>query len=196
MDDAGASHLKVSSVILIDIVPTKVQWEAFANPQACAAYFHWPFLANVDLATRMIEAYGGDQWCRDVLQRGQGSSPEGQASFAADGAHAVYAANFKKRDAIVGSCEDYQCGSVLEVNEQSEDIERGRKINVPTLVVFSEEKLGTMHNVASSWEGWVAEGMLYQARGIGGEKGHYLPEEAPEQIGRLVLQWMKTGSVD
>lgn len=196
VDNAGAPHLKINSVVLIDIVPTKVQWEAFANPRACAAYFHWPFLANVDQAAKLIQAYGGDQWCRDLIQRGQGSSPEGQASFAAEGAHDVYAANFKKRDAIVGSCEDYQCGSVQEVDEQSEDNERGRKINVPTLVVFSEEKLGTMHDVASSWKDWIAEGVHYQARGIGGRKGHFLPEEAPEQIAHLVLQWVETGSVE
>lgn len=196
LDNAGAPHLKISSVVLMDIVPTKVQWEAFANPQAGAAYFHWPFLANVEQATKMIEAYGGDQWCRDILPRAQGSSPEGQASFAADGAHGVYAANFKKWDAIVGSCEDYRCGSVLEVGEQSQDIEHGRKINVPTLVVFSEEKLGAMHDVARIWKDWVAEGVIYQAKGIGGKKGHYLPEEAPEQISQLVLQWVKTGSVD
>ncbi|ERF68841.1 hypothetical protein EPUS_04493 [Endocarpon pusillum Z07020] len=195
-DNAGAPHLKINSVVLMDIVPTKVQWEAFANPQACAAYFHWPFLANVGQATKMIQAYGGDQWCRDLIQRAQGSSPEVQASSAADGAHDVYAANFKKRDAIVGSCEDYQCGSVQEVSEQTEDNERGRRINVPTLVVFSEEKLGTMHNVAGSWKDWIAEGVHYQARGIGGKKGHYLPEEAPEQIAHLVLQWMQTGSVE
>jgi len=179
----------------MDIVPTKVQWEAFSNPRAGAAYFHWPFLANIDLATQMIDAYGGDKWCRDLLIRGQGSSVEGQTSFAASGAHDVYAANFAKRDAILGSCEDYQCGSALEVDEQAEDMERGRKINVPTLVIFSEKYLGRMHDVARVWQDWVAEGVPYQARAIGGGKGHYLPEEDPEQIGDLVLQWVKTGSI-
>ncbi len=196
VEDAGPPHLKITSLVLIDIVPTKVQWEAFANPQAGVAYFHWPLLANVDQATKMIEAYGGDMWCRDMLERAQGSSAEGQASFAADGAHDVYAANFKRKDAIVGSCEDYECGSVLEVNEQLEDMKGGRKINVPTLVMFSEEKLGKMHDVANVWKDWVAEEVHYRGKGIGGGRGHYLPEEDPEQIGKLVLQWVKTGSIE
>lgn len=143
----------------------------------------------------MIEAYGGDNWCRDLLKRVQGSSPEGQASFAADGAHDVYAANFKRGDAISGSCEDYRSGSVVEVTEQSEDMEAGRKIEVPILVMFSEEKLGRMHDVASIWKDWVAEGVSYQAKGIGNGRGHYLPEEDPEQIGKLVLQWVKTNNI-
>lgn len=193
--DAGSPHLKITSLVLMDIVPTKVQWEAFSNPQAGAAYFHWPLLANVDLATKMIGAYGGGNWCRDILKRAQGPRLEGQVSFSADGAHDVYATNFKKKDAILGSCEDYQCGSVLEVNEQSEDMERGRKINVPTLVIFSEENLGKMHDVAGVWKDWVAEGVQYQAKGIGGGRGHYLPEEDPEQIGDLVLQWVKAGNI-
>jgi pimeloyl-ACP methyl ester carboxylesterase len=193
--DAFPAHLKLTSLILMDIVPTKVQWESFSNPRAGAAYFHWPFLANVDLATQMIEAYGGDNWCRDLLVRGQGSSLEGQASFAANGAYDVYATNFKKRDAIMGSCEDYQCGSALEVDEQSEDMERGRKIKVPTLVMFSEKYLGRMHDVAHVWKDWVAEGVQYKARSIGGGRGHYLPEEDPQQIGDLVLQWVTAGSI-
>jgi pimeloyl-ACP methyl ester carboxylesterase len=195
-NNASPRHLKLTRTILMDIVPTKVQWEAFSNPQAGAAYFHWPFLANVDLATQMIEAYGGDNWCRDILKRAQGSSAEGQASFAAGGAHEVYATNFKRKDAVLGSCEDYRCGSVQEVSEQAEDMKGGRKINVPTLVMFSEQKLGRMHDVPGAWKDWIAEGVQYQARGVGGGRGHYLPEEDPELVGKLVLQWVRSGNVE
>jgi pimeloyl-ACP methyl ester carboxylesterase len=194
VDEAGPPLLKITSLILMDILPTMVQWESFSNPRAGVAYFHWPFLANVDLATQMIDAYGGDKWCRDLLIRGQGSSVEGQTSFAANGAHDVYAANFAKRDAILGSCEDYRCGSAREAEEQADDMEQRLKINVPALVIFSEKNLDMMHDVAHVWQEWVAEGVPYQARGIGGGIGHYLPEEDPEQIGELVVQWVQTGS--
>lgn len=190
VDKLESAGLEITSVILMDIVPTKVQWDVFANPQAGIAYFHWPFLANVDLATQMIEAYGGDKWCLDILKRGQGSDPDGQASFAADGALEVYAANFKKRDAILGSCEDYRCGSMMEVNEQTEDMKAGRKIKVPTLVIFSEGYLGKMHAVASIWKDWIDEGVAYEAVDIGRGRGHYLPEEDPEQVKKLFLDWM------
>lgn len=164
IDQSGAPHLVITSLVLMDIVPTKVQWEAFSNPQAGVAYFHWPFLANVDLATKMIKAYGGDNWCRDILNRAQGSNPEGQAFFAADGAHETYAANFKQTDAIVGSNEDYQCGSVLEVQEQSRDMSAGVKIKVPTLVIFSKKNLGSMHDVAGVWKDWIAKGCTIKPR--------------------------------
>ena len=194
--DSGFPHLEITGLVVIDIVPTKVQWEVFSNPMSGAAYFHWPFLANVDQATKMIGVYGGDNWCRDIILRAQGSSPEGLASFAADKSHDIYAANFSRRDAIFGSCQDYHYGSVLEVNEQSEDMKNGLKINVPTLVIFSEEKLGKMHDVANVWKDWIAEGVKYQAEGIGSERGHYLPEEAPKQFGELVLQWLETGNIE
>lgn len=138
----------------------------------------------------MIEAYGGDNWCRDMLTRGQGSSSAGQASFAAGGAHEVYAKNFKNTDAIRGSCADYQCGGVLEVREQSEDMEAGRKINVPTLVMFSEQYLGKMHDVAAVWKDWISEGVKYESVGIAENRGHYLPEEHPDQINERVLDWV------
>lgn len=190
VDHAGLPHLQILSVILFDIVPTKVQWEAFASPLAGTGYFHWPFLANVELATKMIMAYGGDNWCRDILERAQGASLDGQASFAADGAHDIYAANFKNHDAILGSCEDYRSGSVLEVKEQTEDMKTGRRITVPILVIFAAEKLGRMHDVSTVWEDWVEDGVEYQAVGVGEGKGHYLPEEDPEQMSKLCLDWV------
>jgi hypothetical protein len=143
----------------------------------------------------MIEAYGGDRWCRDALERIQGSSSEGQASFAAGGAHEVYAENFNREEAIVGSCEDYRAGGVLEVEEQREDMEKGRRVAVPTMVMFSAEKLGRMHDVAGVWKDWIEEGVEYRATGIGGGKGHYLPEEDPEGIGERVLEWIKKRTV-
>jgi pimeloyl-ACP methyl ester carboxylesterase len=47
VDKDDFPNLEVIGTILLDIVPTKVQWEAFANPKIAVGYFHWPFLANL-----------------------------------------------------------------------------------------------------------------------------------------------------
>ena len=48
-----SSKYKLRGLFMLDIAPTLVQWQAFANPQAATAYFHWPFLAS-PLAVDMI----------------------------------------------------------------------------------------------------------------------------------------------
>lgn len=44
-------------------------------------------------------------------------------------------------------------------------------------------------------EGLDRQGVHYQAKGIGGGIGHYLPEEDPEEIGKAVLQWVGEGKI-
>lgn len=53
-----STDIDIIGTVLMDIVPTVVQWESFADSRAAAGSFHWPFLANVDLATSMISAMG------------------------------------------------------------------------------------------------------------------------------------------
>src|SRR5271170_1288762 len=47
VDRADFPNLDILGVVLLDIIPTKAQWDAFANPSVCTGYFHWPLLANV-----------------------------------------------------------------------------------------------------------------------------------------------------
>ena len=187
---ADFPNLDIIATILMDIVPTKAQWEAFANPQAAVAYFHWPFLANAAVSAQMIQAFGGDKWCQGALQRIQGKNEAGQKSFAADGAHDVYSELFAKKETIEGSCADYADESMPEVSRQTDDLKNGRKVDVPLLVLYSKAKLGAMHDVEGVWQKWIAEGVRYRAIGIGPDIGHYLPEEAPKDVGSAVLEWI------
>ena len=175
---------------MIDIVPTKVQWEAFASPRLAVGYFHWPLLANVEVATRMIDAYGGDRWCKDAHVRIQGNNVQGQKRIAADNALEVYAALFKKRETIMATCEDYASGAAPEVNEQAEDMKNGRKLGIPTMVIFSTVGLGAGVDVANIWRDWVDQGVEYKPVGVGNGHGHYLPEEASDIVTSALKEWV------
>ncbi|KAJ4390333.1 hypothetical protein N0V85_007330 [Neurospora sp. IMI 360204] len=58
----SALNLSVQGVIMLDILPTKSQWDLFSSPSVSQGYFHWPLLANVELAVPMIQAFGVANW--------------------------------------------------------------------------------------------------------------------------------------
>jgi len=186
-----APSYKLLGTVLIDIVPTLIQWQAFANPKAGVAYYHWPFLAS-PTAAEMIHAYGGDRWVHNGLSRIQGDSAEGQAKFQSDNAWEVYESQFTKRETIEGSCADYAAGADPEPQAQAEDQKAGRKMQGPVLVMWSLARLGSMHgDVGSIWKDWVENEAQLKAIGCGDGVGHYLPEESHNLIGNSILDFVK-----
>lgn len=182
--------LDIIGAILLDIVPTKVQWDKFADPVICSGYFHWPMLANVDLAVKILSAYGGAKWCRDAHTRIVGSSDIGQQRLNDDDAVGIYAALFDKEETLRYSCEDYAAGAAPEYEEQASDQEEGRKIDVPVMIMFSQAKLGSRTDVAGLWKDWIAEGVAYEPVPVGHGYGHYLPEEAFDIVSENILSFM------
>ena len=190
VDKADFLHslgLDITATLLLDIVPTKVQWELFANPAIAQGYFHWPFLANVELATQVITAFGGGTWVRGGMRLA--GNEEGLRRVTADGAVDVYAGLFEKEETIRGSCEDYKAGATREFDEQAEDQKSGRKIEVPVLVMFSNVGIGSKSDVPATWAGWVKEGTPLETVGVDGY-GHYLPEEAHDIVSAKVVEFL------
>ncbi|EXJ57337.1 hypothetical protein A1O7_07684 [Cladophialophora yegresii CBS 114405] len=171
-------NLTVIGTILLDIVPTKEQWTAFSDPAIAQGYFHWPLLANAQLATDMISAYGGANWARSAHTRIAGPNPKSLERICKDGAVDLYAELFDNKETLYYTALDYAAGAAPEASEQEEDQQAGRKVGVPLLVFFSKAKLGARIDVAGVWKAWVSEGSQYEGVGVGEGYGHYLPEEA------------------
>ena len=184
-------RLNIVGIMMLDIVPTWVQWQAFANPLVAAGYFHWPLLANPEIATNMILAYGGDRWAREANTRIAGPDETAKAQVAADGAIDVYAELYSKKETIYYSCEDYSAGARIDVDEQKKDQQDGKKISIPTLLMFSKARLGATQDVALVWQDWIKEGTPYTPIGVGGNRGHYLPEEACGDVTSALETFLK-----
>jgi len=184
-------NLTVLGAILLDIVPTREQWQAFADPAICAGYFHWPLLANADLATEMLSAYGGGRWAREGNLRIAGPNPESVGRISSHNSLDVYGTLFDNRETLYYTCLDYAAGAAPEATEQGEDQKAGRKVDVPLLVMFSKAKLGARLDVENIWRDWVAEGVQYEGYGVGDGYGHYLPEEAFEIVSDKVEAFIK-----
>lgn len=191
VDKADFPALNIVGTVMIDIMPTKVQWEKFATPAVAVGYFHWPFLASTAVSIDMIKAYGGRKWVLGAFNRIQGTSKLGQQRFKADNAWELHAELFDKEETIVGSCEDYASGAQPEVTAQSEDQKNGKKITIPTVVMFSKAKLGSTGDVAEIWKDWIEAGTDYEAIAVADGHGHYLPEEACDWVSDALKRFVE-----
>ena len=191
VDKDDFPNLDILGVFMLDIEPTLVQWQAFSNPAFATGHFHWPLLANPELATDMIHAYGGGKWARAANTRLAGPDDIGKQRVAADGAIDVYAELFDKKDTIYYTCLDYQSGAAPEVTEQEKDQKQGKKINIPTTVMFSKSRLGATQDVAAVWKDWVRSSVFYEGIAAEEGRGHYLPEESYEHVSEAMAAFVR-----
>ncbi|KAL1296541.1 hypothetical protein AAFC00_000047 [Neodothiora populina] len=179
-------------LILLDIVPTLTQWQSFTSPTVSSKYYHWAFLTSPP-AIPMLLAYGGDRFAHSLLSNTSGPDASAVAACQSDSAWELYEALHAKKEYIEGAVADYSAAVHPEPQEQRDEQDRGQKIAVPLLVMWSLGKLGKMHgDVGRIWKEWVGEGVEVQARGVGGGVGHYLAEEAADVVGRAVGEFVES----
>jgi pimeloyl-ACP methyl ester carboxylesterase len=192
---SGHPDFSISGVCLIDIVPTCTQWHNSTSASQAAkqvtGYFHWPFLANVELATRMITAYGGSRWCTEMIHAWAGKNAKGLKLLESDDSLAVYGGFFEKEEVVRASCEDYKHGATTDIEAQEKDQKEGRKIEKPVLLLYAEDSIGSRYDFSTVWNDWVKEGVHITNHGLGGGVGHFGAEEAPEECGSVIGEWLK-----
>jgi pimeloyl-ACP methyl ester carboxylesterase len=172
-----------------------VQWQASQiasqNAQSTVGFFHWSFLANTELANKMITAYGGANWCVDMIDRWAGSNSQGLDKLKSDTAMEVYGGFMTESNVIAASCEDYKHGATTDVEAQEEDQKEGKKIDVPVLLLYGKDFIGKKWDMAGVWREWMSEEAKLSEHGFGGGIGHFGAEEAPEECARVLREWME-----
>lgn len=181
---------EILGTVLMDIVPTIVQFQSFANPQHSVDSFHWPFLAVPSpIPEKMIISTGGAWFVEQMISKWTGINPEGRNRV--EEALPLYGSHFEKESVVYASCADYRAGATEDCEEQIKDQEMGRKLAIPTLIIFSKDYLGVRYDMKEVWKQWVSRPDLIRLKGIGNGVGHFLPEEDPRTTTQSVLQWLK-----
>ncbi|KAM5452035.1 hypothetical protein MaudCBS49596_003385 [Microsporum audouinii] len=197
--DAATEHARtgtdtaftIVATALMDIVPTAIQWAALADPAEASQTFHWPFLANVKLASAMIHAMGADSFVRQMMERWRGTSETAIARFEADDAMEVYMRPFRQMASVVrSSCADYEAGSTQDVQEQRLDQAEGRRMAAPVLVLHSCG-MGERFDVQGEWKAWVEREQLLTVVQTGEGIGHFVAEEDPEAAVGAMQRWLE-----
>ena len=162
----------VQRMVLLDIAPTLSMY-AQTNEAFARAYWHWFFLIRpAPLPETLIEA-NPEQYLRSVM----GSRSAGLKPFT-DEAFSEYVRCISLPDSARGICEDYRASASVDLEHDRADIEAGRKLNMPLLVLWGAEGIvGRCFDPLHEWQQVATD-----VRGKALPGGHYLAEEIPEPL--------------
>lgn len=162
----------VSRLVLLDVAPTLSMYRQTSDEFA-RAYWHWFFLIQpAPLPERLIQA-DPDAYIVDVMgRRSAGLAPFDPRALA----------EYKRCLALAGTahgiCEDYRAAAGIDIEHERADIETGRLIEAPMLVLWGEH--GVIQRCFKPLDEWSR-----LARHVEGGPlpcGHYIAEEAPELL--------------
>ncbi|KAH0165928.1 hypothetical protein KCU67_g4525, partial [Aureobasidium melanogenum] len=181
----------LDKVALVDIIPTSAMYQGFGKVPSGLRGYHWLFLAQAEpFPETMIEAADkGEYFLRHTLAtwtRKQDLSDFGDTALEA------YKTAFCDPTRIHMLCEDYRAGALIDNMYDLEELESGRKIDVPILAVWGDTGLfaGQMN---ASFEGPLTIWQKYCHNVIGTAIpcGHFVPEEEPDALLQAVLPFLK-----
>jgi haloacetate dehalogenase len=175
LDHPGA----VTRLAVLDIVPTG---EAFrrADMDFSLGFWLWSFLAAPEPVPEQLIAKAPAvivDYMLDALS-------EVSAAFPAE-VRAAYIAKFSAPDTIHAICEEYRAAATIDY--QHDEADRGnRRIACPVLALWSHTgALASWYEPLEVWGAWCD-----QVRGGPVRAGHFLPEEAPDQTTRHLLEFL------
>jgi haloacetate dehalogenase len=167
----------VAAAAVIDIVPTRHLFDT-TDMAFASAYYHWFFLSQpADLPERLIGA-APEYFLRTTLDRWSGRD----FAFSQEDLQS-YVTAFDA-DAIHASCEDYRAAATIDLAHDAADADR--KITCPLLVLWGEH--GAMHRLYDVPGTWNMRANTLSARSL--PCGHFIPEEAPEEATRAIMDFL------
>jgi|SRR5215211_1544488 len=160
----------VERLCVLNIVPTVDQFERMAG-EASLDYYPWFLLAQPPPFSERLVAASAEYFLRHTLS-------SWAATPCAIGEEAVdrYARAFTP-EAISGICADFRAAFHIDRPMDAEDRRVGRAIGCPVLVHWGAEEGSMSDAPLRVWRRWAAD-----VRGAPLPSGHFVPEEAPEQL--------------
>ena len=170
----------VERLILLDIAPTLSMYEQTSEKFA-RSYWHWFFLIQPQpLPERLIKA-DPIAYINDVMgRRSAGLTPFDELALQ------EYRRCISIPETAHGICEDYRAAASIDLEHERFDLETGRKLKTPLLVLWGKQ--GVVHQCFSPLDEWckIAE----EVEGEALDCGHYIAEEAPELLLERVLPFL------
>jgi haloacetate dehalogenase len=160
----------VERLAVLNIVPTVDQFERMAA-DAALDYYPWFLLAQpAPFPERLIGA-SAEYFLRHVLET-WAASPGAISAEASE----RYLRAFTP-EVIAAMCSDYRAAFHIDRVMDAEDREAGRRIGCPVLVHWGAEEGSLSDGPLRVWRGWAES-----VEGGPLRSGHFIPEEAPEEL--------------
>jgi haloacetate dehalogenase len=170
----------VTRLAVLDIVPTRHVLGHVTRALA-TAYYHWFFLiAPNGIPEHMIASDPG-YWIRSFISPllGEGASIEPEVME-------DYIRCFRDPGTIAASCADYRSGASTDLVHDEETFAAGQKIECPVLALWGKQAfVGRGYEPLSVWQQYATD-----VRGHALPTGHFLPEEAPDQVSAALHEFL------
>lgn len=168
----------VDRLVVLDIVPTG---EAFrrADMAFSLGYWVWSFLAAPEPVPEQLIARAPGVIVDHMLDAWS------DADVFPPDVRAEYVGHFSDPATVHAVCEEYRAAATLDVRHDEED--RGRRhIICPTLALWSGTgAVASWYDPLDVWRAWAPD-----VRGAALPCGHFLPEEAPDETLRHLLDFL------
>ena len=161
---------KILKICVLDIVPT-YRIFADADKDLATKYWHWFFLIQKSPVPETLISNSLEFYLR--TQFGAWGHAEGAIT---EEAFSEYLRCFKNENVVHATCEDYRAGASIDLEHDRVDLDV--KISCPMLALWGA--LGAMHKRYDVVNVWKERASRVGGRAI--ESGHFIPEEAPDDI--------------
>ncbi len=162
---------RVQRLAVVDILPSHHVW---TNADAVWARKSWHWLFMIQPCAEEMMAAVPARWFMEQKL----SKPGIGLGFFDPAAFDEYVRCFNEKT-ILGSCADYRACATCDLEQDTKDFEAGCKLTMPTLAIW-----GARSHTGTVWGDLVPIWEQYAEEVTGGpiDCGHYVPEEAPDEI--------------
>ena len=162
----------VRQVMVLDISPTLAMYEQ-TSMQFARGYWHWFFLIQKSPIPETL--IGAD--VEFFLKQFMGGRYAGLDIFK-DFCWQEYVGAMQDSACIHAMCEDYRAASTIDLDHDRTDIAAGKKLQMPLRVLWGEH--GLVNTCFSPLKDWGKVASHVSGKTV--NSGHYIPEEAPEEL--------------
>lgn len=169
---------RVDKIAVLDIAPTAAMYGA-TDMEFATAYYHWFFLIQPhDLPEHMIGADPQFYLKKKIKAWGR---TDGAIT---DEAFAEYLRCFSNAETIHATCEDYRAAATIDLEHDA--VNAGEKIAHPLLALWGQDGfVGKTYDVLDTWRDVASNVSGHAVPG-----GHYVPEEAPKETLKALLDFL------
>ncbi len=164
---------RVQKLAVLDIVPTIEHFER-ADMAFALGYYHWFWFAQPHPFPEELINKAPDTWFKAHTGRDR-RTPD----FFSPEALADYLASARDPACIAGMCEDYRAAATIDLVHDRMSRDEHRQVQCPMLVLWGEHgSIGGWYEPLKLWAEYCTKDIM------GGTvpSGHYLAEEAPEEV--------------
>jgi haloacetate dehalogenase len=172
----------VKRVLFLDICPTLAMY-AKADKEFATAYYHWFWLTQPAPFPEDMVSSNPQAVCDRFLGGVDGSpmkiyEPEAQQA---------YRRLMGTPDNVHAMCEEYRVGATIDLADARDDIEAGRAVKCPILVLWGRDGMvGRKYDAIKEWKNVSETGDVV---GEAVDCSHYIAEEAPEILVRHIREF-------